>query len=123
VLELGPVNAELSTEDDPATSEAIARALAIDHEAYTDLGSLYAGWLALAIAICAYQRTGMFKVVQGTTEARERWQSLQELERLDADMSKVQNSAERATQIARQVELNTEFQMLRKQHAAALERI
>ncbi|MEX1027700.1 MAG: DUF4391 domain-containing protein [Candidatus Paceibacterota bacterium] len=123
VLELGPVNAELSTKDDPATSEAIARAIAFDNDVYTDLGSLYTGWLALAIAMRAYQRTGMFNVVQGTAKAKERWRSLQELERLDADMAKVQNSAKRATQMARQVELNTELQTLRKRHAAALERI
>ena len=123
VLDLGPVNVESSTQNDPATDESIAKALAIDYEPYTDLGDLYAGWIALAIAIRAYGRTGMFKVVQGTTETRERWQSLQELERLDADMSKMQNSAKRATQMANQVELNTELQTLRKRHAAALERI
>lgn len=123
VIEIGPVNAELSTENDPATSEAIARAFAIDYEPHTDLGGLYTGWMALAIAIRAYQRTGMFNVVEGTAEAKERWQSLQELERLDADMSKVESSANRATQMATQVELNTELQTLRKRHAAALERI
>lgn len=123
VLELGPVNAEVSSQDDPAASEAIAKALAINHEAYTDLGGVYAGWMALAIAIRAYQWTGIFNIVHGMAETRERWQSLQELERLDADMAKVQNSATRATQIARQVELNTELQALRKRHAAALERI
>lgn len=123
VLELGPVIAELSTEDDPATDEAIASALAIDYEAYADLGALYAGWMAVAVAIRAHHRTGMFNVVQGTTETRERWQSLQELERLDADMSKVQSSAERVSQMAKQVELNTELQTLRARHAEALERI
>lgn len=123
VLELGPVNAELSTEHDPETSEAITAALAIDHEAYTDLGGLYGGWMALAIAIHAYEKTGMFNVVQGTVEVKERWESLQELERLDTEILKVQSNAERATQMARQVELNTELQTLRKQHAAALERI
>lgn len=123
VLELGPVNAEMSTQDDPAAGEAIANALAINHEAYTDLGGVYAGWMALAIAIRAYQWTGVFNIVHGMAETRERWQSLQELERLDADMAKVQNRATWATQIARQVELNTELQTLRKRHAAALERI
>ena len=123
VLEFGPVNAEPSTEDDPATSEAMVRALAIDYVLYTDLRDLYAGWIALAIAIRAYERTGKFSVVQGTTEVAERWQRLQELERLDADMSKLQSSAKKATQMARQVELNAKLQTLRKRHAAALERI
>ena len=123
VLELGPVNAELSPPDDPDVREAIAGALAFDSEPYTDLGDLYTGWVALAVAIRAYQRTGMFNVVRGTTETRERWQSLQELERMDADMSKAENSAKRATQMATQVELNTELQTLRMRHAAVLERI
>ena len=123
VLELGPVNVELSPADDPGVGEAIAGALAFDSEPYTDLGGLYTGWVALAVAIRAYQRTGMFHVVRGTTETRERWQSLQELERLDADISKVENSAKRATQMATQVELNTELQTLRRRRAATLERI
>lgn len=110
--------------DYPSEADAcFLAALALDRQPRQSLFALYHGWIDTLYALHAARRTGQFTSAASADAARDRATALAECARLESECARLRAAAEKATQMARQVELNLELKRIQAAHTAALNRL
>jgi hypothetical protein len=106
----------------PASSGILAAfldALDLARQPQVTLYALYQGWMDTVIALQAAEVTGDFCLLASADKAAARRQALQVGLVLQSQIASLRSSAAKASQLARQVELNIEIKRLQTALAAA----
>jgi hypothetical protein len=98
----------------PQISAAFLDAISLARQPRNDLNVFYQGWVDTLLALQAAQHTGSFRMANSPLDATARRQALQACIELQAEIKKVRGQAQKAQQIARQVELNLQLQQLQQ---------
>jgi len=113
---------ELVTERLPLAESSIRavflRALDIARQPRASLYALYQGWLDTAVALQAALVTGTFTLLDSAERAQQRRQALHASLTLQGQIAGLRSAAAKASQMARQVQLNLEIQRLQAELAA-----
>jgi hypothetical protein len=88
---------------------AFLDALDITRQPRADLFAFYQGWLDVAFALQAAQTTGIFKLLESADQLAARRAALQSCIILQVKIASLRSAAGKASQMARQVELNIEL--------------
>jgi hypothetical protein len=118
VLDGAPVTVVIQ----PAGSGIIAaflEALDLARQPQVTLYNLYQGWTDTVLAMQAAEVTGDFCLLASAEQAAARRQALQASLALQSQIASLRSSAAKASQLARQVELNLEIKRLQAAWAAA----
>lgn len=103
------------------TPAAFLEALALGRQPHGDLYGAYQGWLDTLVALRAFELTGCFVPNGGAGQADR--QAIAECEALDAQLATLLAAAEKATQMAKRVEINLEIKKIRAQRDAVVARL
>ena len=120
VLDGEPVAVAVQTEDN-VIGRAFLQALDMTHQPRATLLALYQGWLDTAVALQVAGLTGRFTLLDSAERAQQRRQALHASMQLKARIAELQRAAGKASQLARQVELNIAIGQLRAELAQAKE--
>lgn len=101
------------------THTAFLQAMALERQPRATLYALYQGWLDTAVALQASALTGVFRILDSAERAQERRQALHASIALQSEIASMRSAAAKASQMARQVELNIEIKRLQAALAAA----
>lgn len=101
------------------TRTAFLQALDLAHQPRSSLYALYQGWVDTVLALQAATVTGDFCLLDSAERAAARRQALQTGLVLQGQITSLRSAAAKASQMARQVELNLEIQRLQAELAAA----
>lgn len=104
---------------DSGVYAAFLQALDLARQPRASLYSLYHGWLDTAIALQASLLTGVFKLLDSAEAAQQRRQALHASLILQDQIASLRSAAAKASQMARQVELNLEIKRLQAELATA----
>jgi len=97
--------------DDPHGA-AFRAALALGRQPRGSLFALYQGWIDTLLALRAARVTGIFTTLVSAELALVRCNALQEYARLEAEIGRLRDAANKERQLPRQVELNLELRRL-----------
>lgn len=115
------LDGELVTVDlNSVRSEILASflsALDISRQPRSSMYSLYQGWMDTVFALQAASITGVFRVLDTTELAVARREALRASLELQSQISSLRGAAAKASQMARQVELNLELKKLERELA------
>lgn len=89
---------------------AFLRALDLTRQPHATLHALYQGWLDTVVALQAALVTGAFTLLDSAERAQQRRQALHAAMQLQAQIAELRRAAVKASQMARQVELNLQIQ-------------
>ena len=117
VLDGEPVTVTLPSADDGVCA-AFLQALDLARQPRASLYTLYQGWLDTAVALQASLLTGVFNLFDSVERAQQRRQALHASLILQDQIASLRSAATKASQMARQVELNLEIQRLQAELAA-----
>lgn len=98
----------------PQVSAAFLAAINLERQPRSDLYAFYQGWIDTLLALQAAHLTGSFRMASSLLDAAARHQALRSCIELQAQISAVRTLAQRAQQIARQVELSLQLKQLQK---------
>lgn len=98
--------------------EAFLQAMDLVRQPRASLYSLYQGWQDTLLALQAALLTGVFTLLDSEERAQQRRQALQVGLSLQGQIASLRSAAAKASQMARQVELNLEIQRLQAELAA-----
>jgi hypothetical protein len=84
-------------------------ALDVTRQPRADLFAFYQGWLDVAHALQAAQTTGIFKLLESADQLAARRAALQSCIILQVKIASLRSAAGKASQMARQIELNIEL--------------
>jgi hypothetical protein len=98
--------------------EAFTQALSLSRQPRRDLNTLYQGWIDTVLALHAARLTGTFQIHSAAERTAARRQALRMSAELEARIAKRRAEAVKATQLARQVELNLDIKRLEAALAA-----
>lgn len=107
----------------PADSDshtAFLQAMDVTRQPRATLYALYQGWMDVLAALEASYLTGVFTILDSEDRTRLRRAALQRVYGIDAEMKTLRSAAGKASQMARQVELNLQLQQLNRQREQAL---
>jgi len=113
VLDGDPISAALPA-DAPSVGvlAAFIEALALTNRPYRTLFDLYQHWTDSLVALLAARLTGTFAEARTPERAAARRRALQDSDRLEREITRLQAQAGKERQLARQVELNRELKRL-----------
>jgi hypothetical protein len=94
-------------------------ALPLAGQSRTNMLALYRGWEDAVIALQAAALTGTFAVLDSEERRAARRDALATAARLTAEIAELQRAGAKASQVARQVEINLKLQQARAELAAA----
>ncbi len=117
VLDGEPVTVAMQTADS-GVQAAFLQALEMARQPRASLYTLYQGWLDTAIALQAALVTGLFTLFDSIERAQQRRQALHTSLDLQGQIASLRSAAAKASQMARQVQLNLEIQRLQAELAA-----
>ena len=120
VLDGEPVVVGLPAKD-RVIHTAFLQAMDLARQPRATLLALYQGWLDTAVALQAAGLTGRFTLLDSAERAQQRRQALHASMQLQARIAELQRAATKASQLARQVELNIAIGQLRAELAQAKE--
>lgn len=89
-------------------------AVSLERQPRSNLYAFYQGWIDTLLALQAAYLTGSFRMASSPTDAAARHQALQACIELQAQIGAVRTLAQKAQQIARQVELNLQLKQLQQ---------
>lgn len=122
VLDGDPLVADLRPADSTIQA-AFLQALDMARQPRSTLYALYQGWMDVLAALEASCLTGDFTILDSDDRARRRREALQEVHVIDAAIKTLRLAAGKASQMARQVELNLQLQQLNRQREQALQHL
>ena len=111
VLDGEPVTAALQPIDSEVQA-AFLKALDVTRQPRASLYALYQGWLDTIFALQAAAITGAFTLLDSVELAAARRQAVHVVRELRARIEALRGAAEKASQMARQVELNLEIRQM-----------
>lgn len=97
---------------DSSIQAAFLQAMDLVRQPRTSLYTLYQGWLDTAVALQASVLTGVFKLLDSAERAQQRHQALHASFILQGQITSLRAAAAKASQMARQVEINLEIRKL-----------
>lgn len=98
---------------------AFLQVLPVALQPRASLWACYQGWLDALLALQAARHTGHFRLSDSEEHASARRDALQRLDALQARIAQLRSAADKASQLARQVELNLDVQRLQVELSAA----
>lgn len=107
----------------PQIAAAFRDAICLERQPRSELSVFYQGWVDSLLALQAAQHTGSFRIANSPHDATARRQALQACIELQAEITMVRAQAQRAQQIARQVELNLQLKQLQQALSEAQARL
>lgn len=102
---------------------AFTQAFSLGRQPQTTLYALYDGWIDCVLALQAARLSGVFKLTTHLQHMAERRQALQDCQRLQYEASNLHAQAAKATQLARQVELNLALTRVKSELSIAKTRL
>lgn len=117
VLDGEPITVSMPSIDS-RTHAAFLQAMELARQPCATLYALYQGWLDTAVALRASALTGVFSLLDSAERALQRRQALHASIILQGQITSLRSAAAKASQMARQVELNLEIQRLQAKLAA-----
>ena len=120
------LDGEITTATVPASPQittAFLDAVSLEHQPRSDLSVVYQGWIDTLLALQAAQHTGSFRAVNSPLDATARRQALQACVELQGQIATLRAQAQKAQQIARQVELNLQLKQLQQALSEAQARL
>lgn len=109
VLDGEPVTVAVKPTDG-SLHAAFLQALDLARQPRSTLHALYQGWMNTVVALQAARVTGIFALLDSAERAEQRRQALHAATQLQARIAELRRAAVKASQIARQVELNLQIQ-------------
>lgn len=122
ILDGEPLLTELRSADSD-TLTAFLQALDVARQPRATLYALYQGWVDTVLALEAAVLTGVFKLLDSNELAAVRRHALSELHNINSQIKFLRSAAGKASQMARQVELNLRIQQLHRQREQALQHL
>ncbi len=107
----------------PQITTAFLDAISLERQPRSDLSIFYQGWIDTLLALQAAQHTGSFRPVNSPLDATARRQALQACVELQGQIATLRAQAQKAQQIARQVELNLQLKQLQQALSEAQARL
>lgn len=107
----------------PQITSAFLDALSLERQPRSDLSVFYQGWIDTLLALQAAQHTGSFRPANNLLDATARRQALQACIELQGQIATLRAQAQKAQQIARQVELNLQLKQLQQALSEAQARL
>lgn len=107
----------------PQIIEAFFDAMGLERQPRNDLKVFYQGWMDSLLALQAAQHTGNFRTATSPIDATARREALQACVGLEAQILTLRAQAQKAQQIARQVELNLQLKQLQQALSEAQARL
>lgn len=98
----------------PLVNAAFLTAISLERQPRSDLYAFYQGWIDTLLALQAAYLTDSFRMASSPLDAAARHQALQACIELQVQINAVRTQAQKAQQIARQVELNLQLKQLQK---------
>lgn len=98
----------------PQITMAFVNAMGIERQPRSNLKAFYQGWIDTLQALQAAQHTGSFRATTSPLDASDRQAALQACIELEAQILSLRARAQKAQQIARQVELNMQLKQLQQ---------
>lgn len=98
----------------PQITMAFLNAMGIERQPRSDLKTFYQGWIDTLQALQAAQHTGTFRVATNPLDATARHAALQACVELESKILALRVQAQKAQQMARQVELNLQLKQLQQ---------
>jgi len=98
-------------------------AVSLERQPRSDLCVFYQGWIDTLLALQAAQHTGSFRTANSPLDATARRQALQACIELQGQIATLRTQAQKAQQIARQVELNLQLKQLQQALSEAQARL
>lgn len=120
------LDGEITTATVPASPQittAFLDAISLERQPRIDLSVFYQGWVDTLLALQAAQHTGSFRAVDNLLDATARRQALQACIELQGQIATLRAQAQKAQQIARQVELNLQLKQLQQALSEAQARL
>jgi len=102
---------------------AFLQALDIARQPKISLHALYQGWMDVVAALEATHLTGVFTILDSDERSQRRREALTQVQGIDVEMKTLRVAAGKASQVARQVELNLQLQRLKRQRDQALQHL
>lgn len=107
----------------PQITAAFLDAVSLERQPRSDLSVFYQGWIDTLLALQAAQHTGSFRPTNSLLDATARRQALQACIELQGQIATLRAQAQKAQQIARQVELNLQLKQLQQALSEAQTRL
>jgi len=107
----------------PQITTAFLDAVSLERQPRIDLSVFYQGWIDTLLALQAAQHTGSFRTANSPLDATARRQALQACIELQGQIATLRAQAQKAQQIARQVELNLQLKQLQQALSEAQARL
>jgi hypothetical protein len=120
VLDGEPPVAEIRPADS-GREAAFLQAMDMARQPKATLYALYQGWMDVLTALESSYITGTFAILDSDVRARRRREALREVYGIDAQIRALRSAAGKASQMAKQVELNLQLQQLNRQREQALQ--
>lgn len=98
----------------PQITTAFLDTISLERQPRSDLSVFYQGWMDTLLALQAAQHTGSFRAAKNPLDASVRRQTLQICLELQTQIVTLRAQAQKAQQIARQVELNLQLKQLQQ---------
>ena len=120
------LDGEITTATVPASPQittAFLDAVSLERQPRSDLSVFYQGWIDTLLALQAAQHTGSFRTANNPLDATARRQALQACIELQGQIATLRAQAQKAQQIARQVELNLQLKQLQQALSEAQARL
>lgn len=120
------LDGEITTATVPAAPQITTDfldAISVERQPRSDLSVFYQGWMDTLLALQAAQHSGSFRTATSPLDASARRQALQACIELEAQIVTLRAQAQRAQQIARQVELNLQLKQLQQALSEAQARL
>ena len=120
------LDGEITTDTVPASPQittAFLDAVSLERQPRSDLSVFYQGWMDTLLALQTAQHTGSFRAVNSPLDATARRQALQACVELQGQIATLRAQAQKAQQIARQVELNLQLKQLQQALSEAQARL
>ena len=113
ILEGSIVSATLPVDVSTISIEkAFMQSQALRLQPQASLFTVYEGWIDILYSLLVSKITGIFDITHAAEEAAIRRQALKEFQELDCNMSRLRTKTIKEKQLARQVELNLELQLV-----------
>lgn len=120
------LDGEINTVTLPTATQitaAFLEAISLERQPRSDLNVFYQGWVDTLLALQTTQHTGSFRVANSPLDATARHLAWQACIELQAQITTVRAQAQKAQQIARQVELNLQLKQLKQALSEAQARL
>lgn len=120
------LDGEITTATVPASPQittAFLDAVSLERQPRSDMSVFYQGWIDTLLALQAAQHTGGFRTANSPLDATARRQALQACIELQGQIATLRAQAQKAQQIARQVELNLQLKQLQQALSEAQARL